>query len=80
MLCGRGEGEFPGPLVAAPLARARYYNVRPLRPDDYATTRPPAPTKLRFKFNKLGNVVRNVHDCARAVRLIDQAYECAADF
>ena len=48
--------------------------------DDYATTTPPAPTKLHFRLNNLSNVVRNVHDCARAVRLIDQAHECAADF
>jgi hypothetical protein len=49
-------------------------------PDDYATTTLIAATKLRFRFNNLASIVRNVHDCARAVRLIDQAYERATVF
>ena len=48
--------------------------------DDYVTTKPIDATKLRFGINNLGSVVRNVHDCARAVHLIDQAYKCAASF
>jgi hypothetical protein len=48
--------------------------------DDYPTTTPVDATKLRFGTNYLASIVRNVHDCARAVRLIDQAYECAEDF
>jgi hypothetical protein len=31
-------------------------------------------------INNLTSIVRNVHDCARAVRLIDQAYERATVF
>jgi hypothetical protein len=49
-------------------------------PDDYATTTPIDATKLRFVINNLASIVRNVHDCARAVRLIDQAYERATVF
>jgi hypothetical protein len=45
--------------------------------DDYATTTPIDATKIRFGINNLGSVVRNVHDRARAVHLIDQAYKCA---
>jgi hypothetical protein len=48
--------------------------------DDYATTTLIRATKLRFGINSLASIALNVHDCAKAVRLIDQAYECAADF